>query len=74
MKLVLFCSTQLASFSQFLCYLYYVKAILNLLCFGEELEVQEKLERLLHGWACFRSCQGFPGRDKVSSPVSRHGS
>ena len=56
MKLVLFCSTQLTSFSQFLCCLYFVKAtILNLLCFREELEVQEKPERLLHGWACFRS-------------------
>ena len=36
MKLVLFCSTQLASFSQFLCCLYYEKAtILNLLWFGK---------------------------------------
>ena len=56
MKLILFCSTQLASFSQFLCCLYYVKyTILNLLCFGEELEVKEKPKRLLHGWACFSS-------------------
>ena len=71
MKLILFCSTQLESFfSHFLCCLYYAKAtILNLFCFGEELEVQEKPERLLHGWACFGSRQGFPGRDRVFGHV-----
>ena len=31
-------------------------------------------KRLLQVWAGFRSRQGFPGRDKVSGPVSRHGS
>ena len=46
---------------------------MNLFCFGEELEVQEKPERLLHGWACFGSRQGFPGRDRVSGPVLRQG-
>ena len=61
-------------FFQFLCCLYYVKAIiLNLLCFREELEVQENLERIVHGWACFRSRQGFPGHDRVSGPVLRQG-
>ena len=33
--------------------------------FRKELEMQKMLGRLLHVWACFRSRQGFPGRDKV---------
>ena len=33
--------------------------MLNLLCLGKELEVQEMLERLLHNWVGFRSRQGF---------------
>ena len=50
MKLIFIGSTQLASFSQILCCLYYIEAnVLNLLCFGKELEVQKIPERLLHG-------------------------
>ena len=30
-------------------------------------------ERLLQVWASFRSQQGFPGRNRVSGPVSRRG-
>ena len=32
------------------------------------------LEKVLKVWASFRSRQGFPGRDRVSGPVSQHGS
>ena len=38
---------------------------MNLLCFGEELEIQEKLERLLHGHVL--------GCDRVSGPMSGQG-
>ena len=48
MKLILICST-LASLSRVLRCLNYTEAtLLNLLCFGKDLEVQEMPGRLLH--------------------------
>ena len=39
--------------------------MLNSLCFGKELEVQEIPENLLRLWASFRSRQGFLSHDRV---------
>ena len=49
MKLILIGSTQFGKFfPDFMLPLLYIY-LLNLLCFGKELEVQEMPERLLHG-------------------------